>query len=65
MWRSVRPNFVGNIPVGCPALGVQDATVRLWSTLIKSPSPPAGRYLVTNQAAKHRRNIVLKQEIYV
>ena len=38
MWPSVRPNFAGNIPAGCPRLGVPDATARLWSTLSKSPS---------------------------
>ena len=44
-WRSERPNFVENIPAACPRWGVPDATVRLWRTLTKSPSPPAGRYL--------------------
>jgi hypothetical protein len=56
MWRSVRPNFVGNIPVGCPSLGVQEATVRLWSTLTKSPSPPVGRYLDCHWAFARRES---------
>jgi len=35
--------FRGEYTGGMPRWGVQDATVRPWNTLLKSPSPPAGR----------------------
>src|SRR5437899_13037822 len=38
MWRSAQPNSAENIPAACPRWGVQDATVRPWNTLLKSPS---------------------------
>ena len=44
-WRLGPPNSGENIPGGCPALGVQDATARLWYTSSQSPSPPGGRYV--------------------
>src|SRR5437899_517525 len=40
-WR----NSAVNIRAGCPRLGVQDVTAILWSTSIKSHSPPRGRYV--------------------
>src|SRR5439155_10195616 len=38
MWRSAQPHSAENIPAACPRWGVQDATVRPWNTLLKSPS---------------------------
>src|SRR4029450_7188497 len=45
MWRLVRPHSAGNIPAGCPRLGVQDVTGKLWSTSSQNPSPPRGRFV--------------------
>jgi hypothetical protein len=53
MWLLARPNSGVNIKGGCPRWSVQDATVKPWSTSIKSPSPPAGRFV--HVMSKNRR----------
>jgi toxin ParE1/3/4 len=51
MWRSVQSNSVENILVACPRWGVPDVTARRWSTSRQSPSPPAGRFVHSSEAA--------------
>ncbi len=50
MLRLAWPNFMVNIAEGCPGWDARDVTARLWSTSVRSNSPPAGHYVLIIEA---------------